>query len=114
MKTEVVIQLDRRIQTALESSLILKSVSNVSHAEILSLQPAQAFQASLELCSAAAKHKCLPTAEGHENIQGLLLSMSCLMGCDCNNLTCIPYEWYIYCYVSLDHSSSEAFSGYLI
>lgn len=45
----------------LGASLILKDVSNMSGADILSLQSAQGFQTSLELCSAATKHKSLPT-----------------------------------------------------
>lgn len=61
MKTEVIVQPDRRVHMTLGASLILKDVSNVSGADILSLQSAQGFQTSLELCSAAAKHKSLPT-----------------------------------------------------
>lgn len=38
-----------------------KGVSNVSCADILSLQPAEAFQTSLEMCCAAGKHESLPT-----------------------------------------------------
>lgn len=108
--TEVIIQPDRRVHMALGTSLILKGVSNVSHADILSLQPAQAFQISLEMCCDAVKHKSLSTWK-HPGSAPLSVF---LMGCNCNNLTCILDECYVYCYVSFDLLQIEAFGGYLI
>lgn len=45
-------------------------------------------------------------ASSHMKTSRICSSQSSLMGCDCNNPTFMPYEWYMYCYVNLDRSSS--------
>lgn len=67
----------------------------------------EASQSCPELGLAAAKHKSLPTAEGYETIQGLLLSMSFLMGCDCTDLISIRTGGTWMVMLILDHSSSD-------
>lgn len=84
---------------------VLEGVSNISvlyrysAVSVFAPSTTEASQSCLCLCSAGAIHKSVPTAVGHETLQGLHLSVSVLMGCDCNDLTSILHGWYRDSYV---------------